>query len=155
MFINSEPIKKQKTRTFNMITEDYVSFETAKLLKEKGFDWDCKQVYDLVRPQSCADGKMYDNFPNENPNAYDELVSAPTLQMAMKWLREKGFHVYSPMEIDYDEDERGDKWYHDAAYCPEIRRVSDGKIMYDDGTLYATPEQACEVAIRYCLENLI
>ena len=80
---------------------------------------------------------------------------APTLQMTMKWLREKGFHVYSPMEIDYDEDERGDKWYHDAAYCPEIRRVSDGKIMYDDGTLYATPEQACEVAIRYCLENLI
>lgn len=22
-----------------MITEDYVSFQTAKLLKEKGFDW--------------------------------------------------------------------------------------------------------------------
>jgi len=29
----------------NMITEDYVSFETAKLLKEKGFDKKCFTVY--------------------------------------------------------------------------------------------------------------
>ena len=28
-----------------MITEDYVSFETAKLLKEKGFDEPCVYVY--------------------------------------------------------------------------------------------------------------
>ena len=27
------------------ITEDYVSFETAKLLKEKGFDWDESPFY--------------------------------------------------------------------------------------------------------------
>ena len=38
---------------------------------------------------------MYDNFPDKNPNAYDELVSAPTLQMAAEWLRvEKGFYSY-------------------------------------------------------------
>jgi hypothetical protein len=30
-----------------MITEDYVSFETAKLLKEKGFDATCKKYYNL------------------------------------------------------------------------------------------------------------
>ena len=29
-----------------MITEDYVSFETAKLLKEKGFDEDIDLWYD-------------------------------------------------------------------------------------------------------------
>jgi hypothetical protein len=28
-----------------MITEDYVSFETAKLLKEKGLDKACNRVY--------------------------------------------------------------------------------------------------------------
>jgi hypothetical protein len=28
-----------------MITEDYVSFETAKLLKEKGFNERCNRVY--------------------------------------------------------------------------------------------------------------
>ena len=149
-----------------MITEDYVSFETAKLLKEKGFDAECHSHY---YPCHYPDGSIQYHKYNrtaikKNKTWYDiyylknlpkDHYLAPTLQMTMKWLREKGFHVYSPMEIDYDEDERGDKWYHDAAYCPEIRRVSDGKIMYDDGTLYATPEQACEVAIRYCLENLI
>ncbi len=118
-----------------MITEDYVSFETAKLLKEKGFDWNCEAK----------------RFYPESKNG----VYAPTLQTAIKWLREKGFHIFVPMEIDYDEDERGTKWYHDATYYPEIRRVSDGKIMYDDGRLYAKPEHAYEVAIRYCLENLI
>ena len=28
-----------------MIQEDYVSFETAKLLKEKGFDEECQKYY--------------------------------------------------------------------------------------------------------------
>ena len=28
-----------------MITEDYVSFETAKLLKEKGFDETCRAFW--------------------------------------------------------------------------------------------------------------
>jgi len=117
-----------------MITEDYVSVETAKLLEKKGFDSDeCEVHYD----------------------PYDHQEYEITLQMAIKWIRKKGFHIFAPLEIDYDEDERGTKWYHDAAYYPEIRRVSDGKIMYDDGRLYAEPEQACEVAIKYCLENLI
>lgn len=136
-----------------MVTEDYVSFETAKLLKEKGFDDVCHAFYD-------KDG-IFINFlqfvGNSNFKGVNEekITFAPTLQMTVKWLRKKGFHVFVPLEIDYDEDERGDKWYHDATYYPEIRRVSDGKIMYDDGALYATPEQAYKVAIRYCLENLI
>jgi hypothetical protein len=137
-----------------MITEDYVSFETAKLLKEKGFDENIDLWYD-------ENGETFFRFHYairrdwrvlQNQKVYE----CPTLQMAMKWLREeKGFHIFVPNEIDYDEDERGDRWYHQPAYYPEIRRVSDGKIMYDDGSLYATPEQACDVAIKYCLENLI
>lgn len=139
-----------------MIVERYVSFETAKLLKEKGFDCDCKQVYDLVRPQSCADGKMYDNFPDKNPNAYGELVSAPTLQMAAEWLRvEKGFYVYADLDIDYDEDEYGVKYYHDPLYYGNIVRTNDGEQMYDGGEMYDQPEYAVEAMIRYCLENLI
>ena len=135
-----------------MITEDYVSFETAKLLKEKGFDEMTELAYGLEH------GHIRNDLPVSywrNSEIGEYKFSCPTLQMAMKWLREKGFYIFVPLEIDYDEDERGDKWYHDAAYYPEIRRVSDGKIMYDDGSLYAEPEQAMEVAIKYCLENLI
>lgn len=137
-----------------MIEEDYVSFEIAKLLKKKGFDEETPVNYFIGddKPRGCVAGEMiYHKRAKEDTH----LIAAPTLQMATKWLRKKGFHIFVPMEIDYDEDERGDKWYHDATYCPEIRRVSDGKIMYDDGSLYAEPEQAYEVAIKYCLENLI
>jgi hypothetical protein len=147
-----------------MITEDYVNFETAKLLKEKGFESDeCIAIYDLSYDNAfIRDSGIFDNGPEdflefqwgEEWRRFGYYL-APTLQMAIKWIRKKGFHIFVPLEIDYDEDERGAKWYHDATYYPEIRRVSDGKIMYDDGRLYANPEQAYEVAIRYCLENLI
>ena len=135
-----------------MITEDYVSFETAKLLKEKGFDEPCYAYWHEDENRLIISQSMHAIQNITNPCFFGP--AAPTIQMAMKWLRKKGFHIFVPLEIDYDEDERGDKWYHDAAYYPEIRRISDGKIMYDDGSLYAEPEQAMEVAIKYCLENL-
>lgn len=40
-----------------MITEDYISFEVAKLLKEKGFDAECDYLYadgELLRAQGGA-----------------------------------------------------------------------------------------------------
>ena len=56
-----------------MIYEDYVSFETAKLLKEKWFDVDeCEVHYDPL----------------------DHTQYEITHQMAMKWLREeKGIYI--------------------------------------------------------------
>ena len=53
-----------------MITEDYCSFETSKLLKEKGFD-----------------GQTHGNM-SEIP-----CVCYITHQMAMKWLREKDIDI--------------------------------------------------------------
>ena len=73
-----------------MITEDYCSYEVAKLLKEKGF---LKDV-DLRMTQNLS---FYDNIGlHHNLNKwYDSLIQdkidfvvAPTHQMTMKWLRE-------------------------------------------------------------------
>lgn len=71
-----------------MITEDYVSFETAKQLKKKGFDVPCEYFY--------VDGKLvkshgFDCNWNEGESLFTDYkneCSAPTLQMAMKWLRD-------------------------------------------------------------------
>ena len=52
-----------------MITEDYCSFEIAKLLKEKGFD---EKVISFYPPGD---------------------IQRPTHQMAMKWLRENGIII--------------------------------------------------------------
>ena len=70
-----------------MITEDYVSFETAKLLKEKGFNEICKYEYSVPNVDK---GYVLQRFfkPIKNSELIDDAYTAPTLGMAMKWLRE-------------------------------------------------------------------
>ena len=68
--------------------ETYVSLETAKLLKQAGFDWEVDACYTygdyfdfLQRPKNC--------------NEIEHWHSAPTLSVAQKWLREvKGYYVF-------------------------------------------------------------
>ena len=69
--------------------ECYVSLEVAKLLKEAGFVWEVQNYYSkLSRYQgkllwlSC--GCKYKENINTNQNRY----SAPTLDVAQRWLRE-------------------------------------------------------------------
>ena len=144
-----------------MIIEDYVGFKTASLLKKKGFDEDCRKWYFGAEHIDC-DGnkvpkdKLLDSCtPYVNNKYTDTACTAPTIQQAIKWVRKKGFHIVPYLDIDYDEDERGTKWYHQATYYPEVIRICDGECMCDDGRLYATPEQACEAGIIFFLENLI
>ena len=131
-----------------MITEDYVSFETAKLLKEKGFN---KDTYTM---------SMYD----ENGEAKDVLllkageepVLRPTLQMAMKWLRE--MHNIDISVVPHPNKE-------DKTFGYEFVYWNGGEIMpYDEKRptyhelfekTWEKYEEACEAAIKYCLENLI
>ena len=122
-----------------MITEDFVSFETAKLLKEKGFDYPTLHYYydkdgDLVFSWNIGAGK-------------NEFV-APTLQMVMKWLREMGWFIcIIPL----------------AFYCGEKVCMFGYNIWAGDNLQvdeFNTPkfkayEEACEDAIKYCLENLV
>ena len=126
-----------------MITEDYVSFETAKLLKEKGFDEECSCFYnniDYGTPGLEVDGQLY----YKNSALDDEEYSAPTLQTAMKWLREI-YHIHITI-YPYGE-------YSCDNYQFDVYKDNNLVVSKDDG--YITYEQACEVAIKYCLENLI
>ena len=128
-----------------MIKEDYVSFETAKLLKEKGFD--ARECQNSPRYYYNTDGQF-------SGPSWDTEYTAPTIQMAMKWIREQGFYIKVDIDVDYDEDERGTKWYHKPAWDWVVFRIDERKQMSDDGALYATYEQAAEVAIKWCLENI-
>ena len=120
-----------------MITEDYVSFETAKLLKEKGFDENCAALYDTRNGEfrEKQTGYVFNNSQWEN------FITAPTLQMAMKWLREvHNIHI----EIGYN-----------MGYFPVcISTQTNETTPYATGNPF-TYEKACEVTIKYCLENLI
>jgi len=69
--------------------ECYVSLEVAKLLKQAGFDWRCRAAYrDGVFLNQ--ENLLYDNY---NGKQYEKSVrhkffSAPTLDVAQRWLRE-------------------------------------------------------------------
>ena len=124
-----------------MITEDYVSFETAKLLKEKGFDWNYITYYVDSQPNCVKYSMLFEN----NTTWEERCYSAPTLQMAMKWLRE----VHNiKVNIFYNNSN------YTIEYFEPNTQTGVGKFVFiGDG--YNVYEEACEVAIKYCLENLI
>jgi len=129
-----------------MISEDYVSFETAKLLKEKGFDENCAALYDVRNGEfrQKQTGYVFNN------SQWDSFITAPTLQMVMKWLREV-HNLFIVIDRHYFVV---DKISHIASgfkYSIEIKTINTVYIY----TNYESFEEACEAAIKYCLENLI
>lgn len=75
--------------------EQLVSFETAKLAKEKGFDWECHSYYHILDVYEAQDVK-YDKLKynsqadNWHRSVYsDNYWSAPTQSFLQKWLREE------------------------------------------------------------------
>lgn len=124
-----------------MTTEDYVSVETAKLLKEKGFEQECHTAY--------FNGTRVD-YTMFGFCIGDDFIYAPTLQMAMKWLREvhKFFIFISTWR----------KLTNAVQYYCEIRNLDnpdfDTLASFTSSEL-CSYEEACEAAIKYCLENLI
>ena len=79
-----------------MIEEAYISFDTAKLAKEKGFDEPCLRFYSLNYDVHNSLLGL-DNKANYISNSkWDSLrcditnnISAPTQSLLARWLREK------------------------------------------------------------------
>lgn len=115
-----------------MTTEDYCSYELSQLLKEKGFEGVCEYAY-----------SNKGNYFEVDRGSFDEVYCLrPTLQMAMKWLRE----------------------VHKVFFCvhPDYPISKDYMVeFYDEGRPsgcfgnYPTYEESVEAALKYSLENLI
>lgn len=129
------------------ITEDYCSFEIANLLKEKGFDENCSRSY-VKGKLAVSQGFNNSYYTTMYSDDCYRPVSAPTLQMAMKWLREREWFIcVIPL----------------AFYCGEkvskfgysIWAGDNFEVDEENTPEFTTYEDACEAAIKYCLENLI
>lgn len=134
-----------------MITEDYCSFELSKLLKEKGFDWMCNGYYNKDDEDSepyFGDGEGADNWNNQAPSVKDLWCSAPTHQMAMKFLREVHniIIVVEPHSYNYIEEKTSS--YDFSMWCGD-------NYEHPLTTNYSTYEEAVEAALKYCLMKLI
>lgn len=126
-----------------MITEDYCSHEISRLLKEKGFDEKCPSYY---RVQDSKIDLLWNHFEGKlisNSELNQYFVSAPTHQMALKWLRCKGIYI----EIDV-------LGKTNIKYGFTILKLNEGEIYSDDKT-YTTFEEAVEAALKYCLTKVI
>ena len=124
------------------ITEDYVSYEIAKLLKEKGFDEPCIGFYNPI------DGCFFESCIRKSWD-YNRhgSINAPTLQMALKWLMEV-HGLYVNLDLGLIDNEKGVIW--------SIVRCNNSCVEFlSEYTFEDTYEQAVEAAIKYCLENLI
>ena len=159
-----------------MIEESYVSFETAKLLKEKGFRNWCYRCYGTavchkgvpisfdeecdLKDEGREDeieyiegGCLYD-FGCDNRKEDENLYAAPTLWVTMKWLREAHkLHItVVPAPLNFEHQDIQDGWGCEVTHLSDLSYDGDYEFFQKK---YPTYEEACESAIKYCLENLI
>lgn len=150
-----------------MIAEDYVSFEVAKFLKEKGFDNLCRSYWSDTHSLSFEHTKWFVSYDNDSV-----YLLRPTLQMTMKWIQETFNIVIIPnYEYEYDSTPwcykifklgehgkpervavKGVSYDKDDNPTEHIIGYRDYERSYKD---YATKEEAIEEGIKYCLENLV
>ena len=110
---------------------DFVTFEIAKKLKDKGFDWETSNVYER-NTLACR----YEDYPK------------PTISQVLKWLRENK-SLYIEIYI-----------YHNCylweIYNTEIYDIDcfQKSEKYSEME-YKTYEEAAIAGIEYVLDNLI
>lgn len=118
--------------------EDFVNFELAKKLKEKGFDEACYNYYEPLK--HCL-SELKTQFTNKEGEYYG-IITAPTISQVLKWLRdEKGIHVCIALGEFSD-------WMYD------VSRI-DGNMFCKAEDDFKSYEQAVLAGIEYTIDNLI
>lgn len=145
-----------------------VSFEIAKLLKEKGFSWECSQFYCKSKYDKkfyLTTGTEYESdrdciwdwnlnggksgtltktipYPNDTNAIY---YSAPTISEVVMWLYEK-HGVWTVVNVNIM-----GSWYFEHFDLKEKRNAQ----FKPTDTHYDSPTEAYEAAIEYTLKNLL
>ena len=129
-----------------MIEEQFVSFDTAKMLKEAGFDVPCECYYSWFNGKPIkgyCDGKVNHN----RDKSEDADISRPTLALAARWLREvHGIHVAPNIFMDSANDVDGNTvdewnfWSYDLF-------DNSGRIIEESDNRYDNYEEALEAGL--------
>ena len=125
------------------MTEEFVTLETAKLLKEKGFDEPCSISINI------EDGRKYMSN-RTNSEMPKKVCTQPTQSIAQKWLREiKGVYVWVEPVI-------GKRWK--VSFCDFNVPTEDSDWMENEINkgngypVYDTYEKALEAGILEALK---
>lgn len=154
-----------------MITEDFVSFETSKLLKENGFRELCSNCYGTdvrhngvsitfdeeldLKGEGRGDeieyiegGTLMCGFSCNNSD--EDVYAAPTLYIVMKWLlQNNALHIEA---TPYPHEDGVFYWGYKIAF---LDADTLAVMVVKKAAGFGTKELAINEAIKYCLENLI
>lgn len=130
-----------------MIEESYVSFDTAKLLKEVGFDVPCNSYYELEDGEAVRKDCIR---PYDNNGFGDTICSRPTQALAARWLREV-HDTFVKMERVGNFDGKEFRFY----WSYSLISVSTACLKSISGGRYDSYEEALEAGIVQVLERII
>lgn len=116
-----------------------IKFETAKLLKEKGFDKKVKPFYNALVDNQLVESDII-GWANNLPDWYP----APTIAEVVMWLYEK-HGVWIPVDAPH---KLLKSWYL------KVYKINDEVTLIEE-SLFNSPTEAYEAAITYVLNNLI
>ena len=122
--------------------EQQISFETAKLAKEKGFNEECYLTYGKIFKEYCIFKSEYSET-NSEVNKY--TYSAPTQSLLQKWLREI-HNIY--INIYVLEDDNG-LIYYDFGLKQVVNWLSDKSKKLE---VFNTYEEALELGLYESLK---
>lgn len=120
-----------------MIEESYVSFDTASMLREAGFDEPCRFFYS---PCKNIIRKTY----KRNSDLVKGFYSRPTQALAARWLRE--VHYFAVC-IWFSKDH--EKWFYAYGDMQNITFDTDYNI---SGYEYETYEEALEAGLQKAIK---
>lgn len=129
--------------------DELVSFDTAKLTKEKGFDWKVWESYykmtfeEVWKPNSGNNTNKYDHFKNWN---YETYIARPTQSLLQRWLREV-HNIHILMNVGMNDGIK------QTFYCNVFifgKNLYDGK--FRSKTSVYTYEQALEEGLLEALK---
>ena len=118
-----------------------ISFKTAELAKEKGFNWETQAVF------TDSNNEPYNNPQEETPYNWNSRTgySAPTQSLLQKWIRDvHKIHI----AVDNTNIPEYDKW------CFDIHRLPTGVIYLWDKSkpVYDSYEEALEIGLQETLK---
>lgn len=125
-----------------MIEEQYVSLDTARMLKDAGFDVPCFNQY-------TERGTIWHCDCPENFNKSQCVTSCPTQDLAARWLREKHRIVVDVTFIPPSVN--GDVWQYFIGEMDDMVWKADFET---SERTYTTYEDAMEAGLQKALEMI-
>ena len=140
--------------------DEIVSFETAMLLREKGFNEPCchfyedNDLYKLAYYQGDGTGLVCNNSPVNDRLLCEEMqCTAPTQSLAQRWLKETHYITFNANP----HSNNGEIVYVVTIKVISNKKYIDFNVMMDTrnkATMFETYEDAIEEGLKYCLKTI-